>query len=86
MVSEKVYGKEKKAEVIMSSDDSDIEEIDNFLEQPFASSTSTFRLLHDTSASPSSGIMIPRATTTLDPTAFSVIAAHQENIKLLRHT
>jgi hypothetical protein len=82
MVSEKVYGKEKKAEVvpiIMSSDDSDIEEIEidnNLLEQPFqvASSTSTFRLLYDTSASPSSDIMIPRATSTLDPTAFSVIA------------
>lgn len=80
MVSEKVHKKEKNAEVypiIMSSDDSDIEEIEinNLLEPPFApSSTSTFSLLHDTSASPPSGIMIPRATSTLDPTAFSVIA------------
>lgn len=82
MVSEKVCGKEKKAEVfpiITSSDDSDIEEIeiDNyFLEQPepVASSTSTFRLLYDTSASPSSDTMITRSTSTLDPTAFSVIA------------
>jgi hypothetical protein len=82
MVSEKVYkGKEKKAEVypiIMSSDNSDMEEIEidnHLLEQPFApSSTSTFSLLHDTSASSPSGIMIPRSTSTLDPTAFSVIA------------
>lgn len=66
MVSEKFYDKKNKAKVfpVMSSDDSDIEEIEinDLLEQPFnalaSSSTPTVSLVPDTA---------------LDTTAFSVI-------------
>jgi len=65
MVSEKVYGKQKKTEIspIMSSDDSDIEVISyNPPEQPFNTfpppppSTSTFGLIYDASTSHASAL------------------------------